>query len=174
MKIVFVSTLVAAGFSTTVNLGAILVGALVLIVGGFFTLRTNVARTWHEAYEGEKLKREIAEAEAREQRELKHDLKAKLAAAEMRTDQTEVFKGIAQILDRLTSSEQNSLQAVGGLMEAIDARVASRDEKLLQTQAQIVQTQERTNKLLEVLTDRIIGKVDQVMGALQDNDVAKE
>lgn len=56
----------------TVNLGAILVAMIVIAIAGLFTIRTNVAKIWKDNYEAERENRKIAEAEAREQRELKH------------------------------------------------------------------------------------------------------
>lgn len=93
----------AAHFSSTINLGAIVVGFLVVVVGGLFTIRTNVAKIWRENYEAEKAKAEslekelaAAKAETAEQRDLKHKALGEVAALQL-TDQAAVLRELAAI-----------------------------------------------------------------------------
>lgn len=58
-----------------------LVGPLLVIaVAGFFTVRSNVAKIWRENYEAEAERTKIAQDEAKEQRELKHQALGEVAA----------------------------------------------------------------------------------------------
>jgi hypothetical protein len=150
------AALAGVGFSQTINLGAVLLALLIVTLAGVFTLRANLAKTWQHNYEAERVRAEQAEAEAREQRELKHDLKSELAAAKMKTDQTPLFAGITQILERLSNAESSGVETVSKLLEAMDERAVARDAALLATQREIAATLDR-------ISDRMADRVSEVI-----------
>lgn len=125
---------VAKGTFDLIQVSAIVVGLLVVAVAGIFTIRSNVAKIWREQAEGEKarnqdLAAQIAEltiahakaatelrascqeqlaqvqAEANEQRELKHKALTDLAAANMKTDLTGLIAALGdqhrEVISRL-------------------------------------------------------------------------
>lgn len=86
--------MIAAALLPTVSLIASFV---VIAVAGLFTVRSNVAQTWRDNFEAEKAARLAAEAEAKEQRELKHQALNELAATRMKTDLTPLLEYAAQL-----------------------------------------------------------------------------
>lgn len=121
---------IASGTYNVIEVIAILFGLMVVAVAGVFTIRSNVAKIWHEQAEAEKARNEelttqlaelrietaasIAEVvkenadklaaiqrEANEQREQKHIALTELATANMRTDLTPILVAQKEMLDVL-------------------------------------------------------------------------
>jgi hypothetical protein len=110
-------------FSNTIPLGSIILGLIVVAVAGFFTIRSNIASTWKDNYEGERVKRKQAEedlvnmkaelldqmaSEREEQGRLRHDLKdqlatvkAQLMVAQAKTDLSVVMATQVEMRDVL-------------------------------------------------------------------------
>ena len=82
-------------FSTTINLGAIVLGLLILVVAGAFTVRSNVAKVWREQAEGWQARAKELETELAQQRELKHEAVTELAAERKLRDLTPVMASLA-------------------------------------------------------------------------------
>lgn len=96
----------AVDFNHTITLGSILIGIVIVVIAGVFTIRSKIATIWREEAEGERaakerLEEELAEEKAsradfeREQQEIRHNLKdelatckAQLAVMEAKTDLT--------------------------------------------------------------------------------------
>lgn len=72
------STLVQANFSGTITLGSILLGIMVLVAAGLFTIRSNVAKVWREEAEGQKERSDRLQEQLDEEREVRHALKNEL------------------------------------------------------------------------------------------------
>jgi hypothetical protein len=134
---------VAKGTFDTIEITAIVLGLVVVAVAGVFTIRSNVAKIWREQAEGEKARNEqlvlsLAEAvkehaeelakirgqhaeaiaalraEAAEQRELKHTALTDLAAANMRTDLTELLRQLGVQHKEILARFDNLAEAVNG------------------------------------------------------------
>jgi len=108
-------------FKGTITLGSVMLGFIFLIAAGIFTVRSKIASIWREDAEGQKAAKELlqetlnAERAARaiferEQQELRHDLKAEIAAyraqlkaMEAKTDLTAALEAIREIGDHGTT-----------------------------------------------------------------------
>jgi hypothetical protein len=130
---------VTKGTSNLIQVAAIVVGLLIVAIAGVFTIRSNVAKIWHEQAEAEKernlsITAELAQAlkdhaselakvqldhahalalvqaDANEQRELKHKAIAELAAANMRTDLTPALLLLQEILAAIQTGGGASTQ----------------------------------------------------------------
>lgn len=121
-------------FSNTITLGTVLVGMMVVIVAGFFTIRANTARIWRENYEGEKTRAEHLaselirvsaekDAEILEQRTLKHAALSDAAAWKLKTDQTKVLQSITQLGEttaEVSKAVAGILETTGGLVQSVE------------------------------------------------------
>lgn len=73
----------------------------IVIVAGFFTIRSNVAKIWRENYEAEVEKnKQLIDAE-KEQRELKHNALNELAAAKLELVAEKSKPDYAAVIQRL-------------------------------------------------------------------------
>jgi hypothetical protein len=118
-------------YTNTITLGTVIVGMLVVIVAGVFTIRANTAKIWRQNYEGEKaradnlaadLVRVTAEKDVQiaEQRGMKHSALAEVAALKL-TDQRAV---LAQLKEMAEMTVQVS-KAVAGILKTNEALVGS-------------------------------------------------
>jgi hypothetical protein len=102
-------TTVAAGlFTGTISLGVALLTLIFLAVVGYFATKWKItelaqkqaeaaneaANTWRENYVAERTRADDMEKRYHEQRGLKHEALAKVAALELRTDQTIVLQAL--------------------------------------------------------------------------------
>lgn len=94
--------LTAINISHTVTLGSLIVAALVVAAAGFFTIRTNVAKTWQNNYEAEKVRAEVAEQDAREQRELKHNCISERGALQLLLDHERKRPDLTELSEQMT------------------------------------------------------------------------
>lgn len=105
-------------------------GFLIILLTAILTIRTGAIRFWKEETEAangraarETDGRERAEAEAREQRDLKHQYKSELAAERLKTDLTPILKElVAQ-----KKAEDAVVAAIEALTESVKANTATLD-----------------------------------------------
>jgi hypothetical protein len=90
----FGSLLADATFSPTSTF-TIAGGVFIILGTAWFTIRTNAVKFWREERDAESARATRAEAEAKEQRELKHAALTELAAERMKTDITPVLAELA-------------------------------------------------------------------------------
>jgi hypothetical protein len=121
----FLSTI---DFSSSINLGAIIVGALVLIFGGFFSIRANAASNWRTNYFAEKERAENAINDAKEQRELKHTAIAEVAALKMTRDLVPVLTELKDLRElhewRFQTMQETSARIAANLDKQADVHDA--------------------------------------------------
>lgn len=143
------------------------------------------AESWEGNFEAERVKTERLTMEfadekvraARElastlekQREIRHEIKAERDLARLEVsalhkihDTTEVLQGVQQILRTLTETRDISTSTLADMLEHADERAATRDKLMLETQAAIAESIERTNVLLERIADRVVERVGEVV-----------
>lgn len=139
------TALVQTSFSGTITLGSIILGILVLIAAGFFTIRTNVAKVWREEAEGQKERADRLQEQLDAEREVRHGLKSELAASEAmltaeraKPDLSVVATAQAQMMEVLTQLAAASARAdtTDSKLEQIHELVNSRlDEALARLDA---------------------------------------
>lgn len=126
-------------FTNTVSTGVIISTVVVIAVAGLFTIRGNIAKTWRENYESEKVRREEIEADllaeksarfadAEEQQAIRHGLKAEVAALRLKTDlsghealATERHLKTVEAIQALQASIQAASERQTSVLEEIGA-----------------------------------------------------
>jgi len=102
-------------FRSQITLGTILLGALVLVVAGSFTIRSKIANIWREEAEGERaakerLQEELNEAKderlvfEKEQQEIRHNLKDKIAELNAQLKIMEAKTDLTSVLEIISSN----------------------------------------------------------------------
>ena len=122
----------AIDFKGTITLGSVMLGFIILIIAGIFTVRSKIASIWREEAEGERASKERLEAILAhertehaafelEQQELRHELKnqiaeckAQLKVAESRTDLTAALEAIRDIGEHGTRVSRELAELIGG------------------------------------------------------------
>jgi hypothetical protein len=141
-------------FQDTVNVGAILIAALVIIGGGIFTFRNNMRTFWRNlAVERQEeikvLTEKLAESDARyrelqqqardeathiaeEQRSIRHDLKAELAAANKLLEAEHAKTDLSALMHQLGNQHneammrmEEGLERQGRMLDLLRAVVPS-------------------------------------------------
>jgi len=102
---------------------------LVVAIAGIFTVRSNVATTWRENFEAERELRLKSEAEAKEQREQKHNALNELAAMKMRTDITPLVKFATEIRDNIEQHRTEDLARIEAHIDAVLHAIEKRDSE---------------------------------------------
>lgn len=143
----------ALTFTDTVTTGSILIAAMVLVLGGLFTIRSNAAKTWRESYEAERTARELAEADANQQHKEKHELISDLAAARLATDLSGHQRFMAELMQKL--SDNSTSQVV---------------ERLVVLERNVLDGFKQQNKVLERIADRLDYSADIVARDRQESD----
>ncbi len=130
------STVMAeADFSGTITLGSIILGIVVLIAAGFFTIRSNVASVWRQEAEGwkenakhEAERREAAVAEMQSQldaeREVRHELKNDLAACQALLSIEKAKPDLSLIIETTRENTANAMQVVTTMFDGVTANQA--------------------------------------------------
>lgn len=121
----------AIDFTHTITLGSIVVTFVVAVVAGVFTIRSRIANIWRQEAEGERAAKErldeelAAEKESRarferEQQELRHGLKNKIAELKAerevlaaRTDLTVALDAIQKINEQTSESIIDAFRSGG-------------------------------------------------------------
>jgi hypothetical protein len=114
--------LAALQFNTTITLGSILIGTIILALGGIHTVRTNYGNWWKQAYDEQKARADELEEQFREQRRLKHDARNELAAQRLKTDLTTLVTPIQEImvaLERMSQTQERQTHLLDVLAERI-------------------------------------------------------
>lgn len=138
------ATLVSTNFSSTITLGSIVLGVLVLVVAGFFTVRANIARVWHENYDAEVVKRKQAEdrveellnelhRERDEQAELRHSLKDEIATAKALLEVEKLKPNLGVIVEMATEHYATAMRDVTAMFDG----VVKTQEQMLTVLAQL-------------------------------------
>lgn len=102
-------------FRSQVTLGSIIVAALILAVAGLTTIRSKIANIWKEEAEGERAAKERLQEELnaeklsraefeKEQQELRHDLKDKIAELSAQLRVMEAKTDLSSVLDIITKN----------------------------------------------------------------------
>jgi hypothetical protein len=137
----------AADFNSTINLGGVIVGCLVLAFGLLFTLRSNVAKVWRETAEGERERARQLEHERDEQRDLKHSALNEVAALRLKTDQTVVLKQMADdqatLIERLAENHRMGLEKAAELLAGTETRLLDQMGIVTRAQADLAVVVER-------------------------------
>lgn len=138
----------AIDFNHTITLGSILIGFVIVVVGGIFTIRSKIASVWREEAEGERaakqrLEHELAEEKAsrakfdREQQELRHELKdelagckAQLKAMEARTDLSAALEAIREMNQKTADAVVEAMKSTSSLSEERDGRTQALLEEI--------------------------------------------
>ena len=141
----------ALKFGQTVSVTAIVVAAGVVVLGGAFTLRNNMRSFWRDLAEERKAQNDQLEIEVREkqaelldlerrhaaetlkasdeQREIRHQLKGKLAELGHQLDLERAKHDLSAVTERLTALEELAITR-GSMFDRIDA-TAQRQVELL-------------------------------------------
>jgi hypothetical protein len=172
--------LAAAGgvrYSPVINLGA----AIIAILLGLLTLagviwaarrRSDVdglkaaveaavsaSASWEREYNAEKIGRERAETEAKEQRELKHAALNEVAALRLKTDVTMVLKQMqadqATLLTALAGNQEAGLAAAAQLLAGTEERILGQMAKLTTAQSELVTSQVELTNLVGRVVERV-------------------
>ena len=147
-------------FSGAFTLGSAIVGILVIIVAGLFTIRTNVAKIWKDNAEAEAAARKLAEKEAKEQRELKHALISEHAAEKLlwanekgelsaRITLLETRPDMSAISEQISAASAESVATIVNIIAAHDERVAEMYAKMIETNAEIAKVLKEIQKSLQ-------------------------
>ncbi len=91
----FVSLVAETNYFATSSMFTVAGGVFIILGTAWFTIRTNAVKFWREERDAEKARADRAETEAKEQRELKHAMRAELAAERLKTDITPVLAELA-------------------------------------------------------------------------------
>lgn len=138
-------------FGETVSVTAIIVAALVVVLGGIFTLRNNMRSFWRDLAEERKAQNDQLEEEVREkqnellelerrhnadllkvseeQREIRHGLKTKLADMGHQLDLERAKHDLSAVTERLTALEELAITR-GAMFDRIDATAQQQVELL--------------------------------------------
>jgi hypothetical protein len=147
-------------FSPTITLGSIIVGVVVIVVSGLFTIRSNVAKIWRETAEGERERGDQLEQKLKQQEEIhleekkalndqiirereeqqtiRHDMRNELATITLQLDAEKAKPDLSMIL---AQSKEQYAQAMIELTKLI-AGVTENQREILKT---LVIIQERLN-----------------------------
>lgn len=156
--------LAAASFSNTITLGSIVLGVIVLIIAGVFTIRSNVAKIWREEAEGQRQKAERLAAELAgtklaaveekrvfeaEQQEIRHALKDELAGVKAQLAVEQAKPDLSALMQRLADQHEETINTL-----ALEARAAVAEAS--------------------VQTRHVAGVVDEVHGLVNSRKEALE
>ena len=136
-------------FTHTITLGTVLLAVVIGAIASLMTIRSKVASVWREEAEGaekrlEQEKRSRAEFD-RQQQELRHDLKDKIAGL---TAQLKVMEAKTDLSAALESiREMNAELATNVAAQIADAMVANGERSEARDA--------RTHELLEAIRDRL-------------------
>jgi hypothetical protein len=125
-----VETVAVTNFSSTITLGSVILGVLVLVVAGFFTVRANIAKVWHENYDAEVVRRKQAEErcqellnemhrERDEQAKLRHDLKGELTAVSLALEAEKLKPNLGVIVEMATEHYASAMRDVTAMFEGV-------------------------------------------------------
>lgn len=130
----------SVSLGNNIEVGSILIAAVIAAMAGVFTLRSKVADVWRQEAEGERtarqrIEQELADAAAdrakenEEQREIRHELKSRVAALEAqlkvmeaRTDLSAALDAIRQMNDDRTHQVVSTMRDTASLSEQRDQR----------------------------------------------------
>ncbi len=127
MQVVFVvgasveTVLAQANFSSTITLGSIILGIIVLVVAALFTIRSNVASVWRQEAEGWKARAEEMQLKLDEEREVRHELKNELAGCRAELVIEKAKPDLSLIVEQGKENYANAMRditaMVGGIVE---------------------------------------------------------
>ncbi len=148
------SIVVAGMFSGTISLGVALIALLIIVIAGYFATRyklaelaqaqtkvaTESAAEWRDNYMAERARADDLEKRYMEQRALKHEALAKVAALELKTDQTAVLR---------------ALETQGNALTAFHADFLQREKEASEIRQHVVETEERIIEQLAGMTQAL-------------------
>lgn len=113
----------AVDFNHTITLGSILIGIIIVVVAGIFTLRSKIATIWREEAEGERAAKERLEVELaneradriefeRQQQDLRHDLKNELATCKAQLQVMEAKTDLTIALDAIHDMNEQTVTKI--------------------------------------------------------------
>jgi len=113
----------AIDFSRTITLGSILIGIVIVIISALFTIRSKIATIWREEAEGERAAKERLEEQLgdekasraafeREQQELRHELKGKIAELSAQLQVMEAKTDLTTALETIKEMNETSVNAI--------------------------------------------------------------
>lgn len=147
---------VTVDFSHTITLGSLLIGGMVLVMAGVYTVRSKIATIWREEAEGERAAKERCHEELlqertsraefeKQQQELRHDLKNELAGVRAQLQVMEAKTDLTTALDAIRQMNESSVTAISAAVTAGISDVSSRSES----------RDGRTHRLLEEIRDKL-------------------
>lgn len=165
-----VGVLAVIDFSSTITLGSILIGVVVVVVAGLFTIRSNIANIWRQDAEGqrlakERLQEELIEARAsrakfdREQQELRHDIKDELAACKAQLKAMEAKTDLTVALDAIKQMNEGTIHAISHAFADIVQKTSLLSE----------QRDSETQRLLTEIRDKLPGQPIEVVDVTPDH-----
>lgn len=149
------ATIAAGVFSGTISIGTAVVATLVIAVAGYFASRykltelaqeqtkgaQDAASQWRDNYLAERQRADDFEHRYQEQRALKHEALANLAAEKLKTDQTIVIKGLEAQMKALRTFHDDFLQRETEAAE-IRKTVVATEERIVAQLADIARSLE--------------------------------
>ena len=141
-------------FNHTITLGSILIVGVIAGLAGFFTIRSKIAEVWRLEAEGQRVAKETAEAELdrekqrrlkfeREQQELRHDLKAELAACKAQLKATEARTDLTAALEAIKEMSEHGTAVSRMLSEAMSHASELSEQRDLRTQQLLVEIRDK-------------------------------
>lgn len=158
-------------FSKDALFGAL--GPLVIVVlAGFFTLRSNIARNYREIAQAEQARAEELRLQLKdmttardEQRMLKHECKSELAAMRMKTDVTPVLQAISASQEQLTAFYSEFLnRGDGERFDELRAAIQESEARMVEQLKAMTRTQNAQAKAMESLAERM-GNLEEPLRA---------
>lgn len=135
-------------FRSQITLGSVIVGVLILVFAGTITVRSKIANIWREEAEGERAAKERLQEELtaeklartqfeKEQQEIRHDLKDKIAGykaqiqvLEAKTDLTVALDAIRAVSITQTEGHHRTHQLLEAIRDKMPDEPVSRSEPL--------------------------------------------
>lgn len=104
--------ILAVDFRDQITLGTLITTAVVIIIAGFFTIRSKIAATWHDVADAKEAANKILQKELsdeqlarvifeKEQQELRHNLKNEIAARDLQLKSLEAKTDLTTALNAL-------------------------------------------------------------------------
>lgn len=150
--------LVAVDFRDQITTGSIIVSVVIIVVAGLVTWRSKVATIWREEAEGQRAAKERVQADlaaalleradfAREQQDLRHNLKDTIAAQTMQIRALEAKTDLTAALASIREMNEGTVAAVSSAVSA----AITEGIRASGSEARDV----RTHELLEEIRDRM-------------------
>lgn len=151
----------AVDFRDEITVGSIIIGAVVIVIAGLFTIRAKIANVWREEAEGERAAKErvktnlIAERADRAefektQQELRHELKNEVVGLRTQLEVMEARTDLTAALESIQAMNEQTVVLIAS--QVSEARVVDRQASEIRDA--------QTHTLLEEIRDRLPAPTD--------------